>query len=154
MTMIHERHQRRNHADVANDPRQAYLWQPQGSQQILEDYDKHRAFYGCLDWHSAVNSSWMMVSLIKADPTIEVASAIRLELENHIQKSNIDGELAYFKALQGREADFEKPYGYAWLIKLYGEAKTWDDPEGKRVATCSRDHSLRTFDLDGRLRHV
>lgn len=120
---------------VTNDTRQAYLWQPQGSQQILEDYDKHRAFYGCLDWHSAVNSSWMMVSLIKADPTIEVASAIRLELENHIQKSNIDGELAYFKALKGREADFEKPYGYAWLIKLYGEAKTWDDPEGKRVST-------------------
>jgi hypothetical protein len=119
---------------VADDPRQAYLWQPQGSQQILEDYPRHRAFYGCLDWHSAVNSTWMMVSLIKSDPTIEVAPAIRLELESHIQKSNIDGELAYFKDLKGREADFEKPYGYAWLIKLYGEAKTWDDPEGKRVA--------------------
>lgn len=120
---------------TASSTRQAYLWQPQGKQEILEDYDKHRAFYGCLDWHSGVNSTWMMVSLIKADPTIEVASAIRLELEGHIQKSNIDGEIAYFKDLKGPEADFEKPYGYAWLLKLYGEAKTWDDPEGKRVAT-------------------
>jgi hypothetical protein len=110
-----------------------YLWQREGKPEILEDYDKKRAFYGCLDWHSGVNSTWMMVSLIKADPTIAVAPAIRLEFENHIAKSNIDGEIAYFTGLKGTQADFEKPYGYAWLLKLYGEAKTWDDPEGKRM---------------------
>jgi hypothetical protein len=112
-----------------------YLWQREGKPQILEDYDKHRAFYGCLDWHSAVNSMWMMVSLLKQDPTIPVASSIRLEFQTHIQKDNVDGELAYFKGLRGPLADFEKPYGYAWLMKLYGEAKSWDDPEGKRIAT-------------------
>jgi hypothetical protein len=115
--------------------RQNYLWQRDGRPQILEEYDKHRAFFGCLDWHSGVNSTWMMVSLMKADPTIAVGPAIRLELEQHIQKPNVDGELAYFTGLKGTQADFEKPYGYAWLLKLYGEAKTWDDPEGKRVAT-------------------
>jgi len=113
----------------------AYLWVREDKPQILEEYDKHRAFYGCLDWHSAVNSTWMMVSLIKSDPTIALGPSIRLELDNHIQKQNIDGEIAYFTALKGPLADFEKPYGYAWLLKLYGEAKTWDDPEGKRVAT-------------------
>jgi hypothetical protein len=113
----------------------AYLWQREGKQQILEDYDKKRSFYGCLDWHSAVNSTWMMVSLIKQDPNIAVAPAIRLEFQQHIQKDNVDGEIAYFKALKGPLADFEKPYGYAWLLKLYGEAKSWDDPEGKRIAT-------------------
>lgn len=112
----------------------SYLWQREGKPQILEDYDKKRAFYGCLDWHSGVNSTWMMVSLIKSDPTIAVAPAIRLEFEQHIQKSNIDGEIAYFQGLKGPLADFEKPYGYAWLLKLYGEAKSWDDPEGKRMA--------------------
>jgi Protein of unknown function (DUF2891) len=121
-------------AGGGGEGRQAYLWQREGKQQILEDYDKHRSFYGCLDWHSGVNSTWMMVSVIKADPTIAVGPAIRLELENHIQKSNIDGEIAYFTGLKGPLAAFEKPYGYAWLLKLYGEAKTWDDPEGKRVA--------------------
>jgi hypothetical protein len=112
-----------------------YLWQRDGHPQILEEYDKHRAFFGCLDWHSGVNSTWMMVSLIKSDPTIAVGPAIRLELQQHIQKDNVDGELAYFKGLKGLQADFEKPYGYTWLLKLYGEAKSWDDPEGKRVAT-------------------
>ena len=112
----------------------AYLWQRDGKPQIIEDYREKRAFYGCLDWHSAVNSTWMMVSLIKADPTIAVAPAIRLEFDQHIQKDNIDGEIAYFKGLKGPLADFEKPYGYAWLMKLYGEAKSWDDPEGRRMA--------------------
>jgi len=76
----------------------------------------------------------MMVSLIKQDPTIAVAPSIRLEFQKHLQKDNIDGEIAYFKGLKGQQADFEKPYGYAWLLKLYGELKSWDDPEGKRIA--------------------
>jgi hypothetical protein len=112
-----------------------YLWQHEGKPHIIEDYDKHRAFYGCLDWHSAVNSTWMMVSLIKSDPTIAVAPAIRNELDYRLQKPNIDGEIAYFQHLQDLGADFEKPYGYAWLIKLYGELKSWKDPEGQRSAT-------------------
>jgi Protein of unknown function (DUF2891) len=121
------------HAPGMNRP--GYLWQRDGKPQILEDYDHRRAFYGCLDWHSAVNSTWMMVSLIKADPTIAVAPAIRNELASHFQKPNIDGELEFFTKLKGQGADFEKPYGYAWLLKLYGELKTWNDPDGQRAAT-------------------
>lgn len=120
------------HAPGRNLP--GYLWQRDGKPKIAEEYDKHRAFYGCLDWHSAVNSTWMMVSLIKSDPTIAVAPGIRNELEYRLQKPNIDGEIAYFTHLQALGADFEKPYGYAWLIKLYGELKTWNDPEGQRSA--------------------
>jgi hypothetical protein len=115
-------------------PLPQYLWQRDDKPEIADDYDHHRAFYGCLDWHSAVNSTWMMVSLIKSDPTIAVAPAIRSEFEYHIQKSNIDGEMDFFTHLKGVGADFEKPYGYAWLLKLYGEMKTWDDPEGKRAS--------------------
>jgi len=115
--------------------RPGYLWQREDKPQIIDDYDKHRAFYGCLDWHSAVNSTWMMISLIKADPTIAVAPAIRTELASHFQKPNIDGELDFFTKLRGQGADFEKPYGYAWLLKLYGELKTWNDPDGQRAAT-------------------
>lgn len=121
------------HAPGMNRP--GYLWERDGKPQILEDYDHRRAFYGCLDWHSAVNSTWMMVSLIKADPTIAVAPAIRNELASHFQKPNIDGELEFFTKLKGQGADFEKPYGYAWLLKLYGELKTWNDPDGQRAAT-------------------
>jgi len=120
------------HASGRNAP--TYLWQREGKPQLLEDYDKKRAFYGCLDWHSAVNSTWMMVSLIKSDPSITTGQAIRNELQYHLQKSNIDGEMDFFTHLHGPGADFEKPYGYGWLLKLYGELKTWDDPEGKRAS--------------------
>jgi hypothetical protein len=122
------------HPHAPNRNSREYLWQRDDKPQIAEDYDHHRAFYGCLDWHSAVNSTWMMISLIKSDPTIAVAPAIKNELEYHIQKPNIDGEMSFFTSLQGLGADFEKPYGYAWLLKLYGEMKTWDDPEGKRAS--------------------
>jgi len=111
-----------------------YLWKRQDKPQLAEDYEHHRAFYGCLDWHSGVNSMWMMVALIKKDPSIAVAPGIKNVLENHIQKSNIDGEMDFFTHLHGVGADFEKPYGYAWLLKLYGEIKSWDDPEAKRAA--------------------
>src|SRR5215469_2806824 len=121
------------HAPGRNQP--GYLWQRDGKPHITDDYDKHRAFYGCFDWHSAVNSTWMMVSLIKSDPTITLAPAIRNDLQYRLQKQNIDGEMAYFTHLQSLGADFEKPYGYSWVIKLYGDLKTWNDPEGERSAT-------------------
>ena len=120
------------HAPGPNRP--GYLWQRDAKPKIADEYDRHRAFYGCLDWHSAVNSTWMMVSLIKSDPGIAVAPAIRNELQYRLQKPNIDGEMAYFTHLESLGADFEKPYGYAWLIKLYGELKSWNDPEGQRSA--------------------
>jgi hypothetical protein len=120
------------HAEGMNRP--GYIWQRDGKPQLIADYEGHRAFYGCFDWHSAVNSTWMMISLIKADPNIAVGPAIRNELASHFQKTNIDGELDFFTKLKGQGADFEKPYGYAWLLKLYGELKTWNDHDGQRAA--------------------
>jgi hypothetical protein len=112
--------------------RPQYLWQREGKPQIMQDYEHNHAFFGCLDWHSGVNSMWMMVSLIKQDPKISLAPAIRTTLNAHLEKSNIDGEMAFYTALKGQGADFEKPYGYTWLLKLYGELKSWDDPDGKK----------------------
>jgi hypothetical protein len=114
--------------------REEYLWLSDGKPQIVSDYDHRLAFYGCHDWHSSVNSTWMMVSLIKSDPNIALGQQIRNELEFHIQKPNIDGEIDFFTHLQGLSAEFEKPYGFAWTLKLYGELKSWNDPEGKRAA--------------------
>jgi hypothetical protein len=113
---------------------QAYLWEHEGKPEIPDQYFLNHAFYGCLDWHSAVNSTWMMVSLIKSDSTIAIGPAIRNELDYHIQKQNIDGEMNYFTHLEGVGANFEKPYGYAWLLKLYGALKSWNDPDGRRAS--------------------
>jgi hypothetical protein len=112
-----------------------YLWQYAKPPQVLDGYDKNRGFYGCTDWHSAVSSTWMLVSLIKQDPTITLGSDIKDLTTNHFKKPNMDGEYAFFNDLKGPAADFEKPYGYAWLLKLDGEAKTWNTEDGKKLAT-------------------
>src|SRR5215472_16506826 len=33
-----------------------YLWE--GTYTPVANFDKTRAFYGCFDWHSSVNSTW------------------------------------------------------------------------------------------------
>ena len=29
---------------------------------------------------------------------------------------------------------FERPYGYAWLLKFYGEVKGWNNADGRKLA--------------------
>src|SRR5438132_986139 len=35
-----------------------YLWE--ATYRPPDDYQKNLAFYGCFDWHSSVNSTWML----------------------------------------------------------------------------------------------
>jgi hypothetical protein len=123
-----------DHPQESPANRNNYLWQYAKPPQLLEAYDKNRAFYGCADWHSAVGSTWALMSLRKQDPKISVASDIKDIATNHFKKPNMDGEIAFFNAQHGPEANFEKPYGYAWLLKLYGEVKGSNSSEDKKLA--------------------
>lgn len=110
--------------------RGAYLWQSEGATRLLGGYGKQRSFYGCYDWHSAVNSTWTLVTLLQRFPQLPVASLIREKLDAHLGKSNLDGELKYFQTAKA----FERPYGQAWLLKLYGSLLAWNDPDAKKWA--------------------
>lgn len=112
-----------------------YLWIHDSPRRIVDDYTRTRAFYGCYDWHSAVNSTWVLVALLKQYPQLALAPIIRQRLNEHLGSSNIAGEIAFFKAandLAGK--NFERPYGFAWLLKLYAELATWNDPNGVALA--------------------
>jgi len=107
-----------------------YLWIHDSNMRTVDQYWKHRAFYGCLDWHSAVNSTWLMVALLKQAPSLSLAPVIRQRLAEHLGKDNIAGEIAFFSEPTDSEGkNFERPYGYAWLLKLYGELASWKDPD-------------------------
>ncbi len=108
-----------------------YLWLYGQRPEIPVDYDKTRSFYGCYDWHSAVNSLWMMVALSKDYPDLPLRRLLQEKLTEHLGHKNIDGELAFFKQAK----NFEKPYGYAWLLKLHAELRTWNDPEAAKLAS-------------------
>ena len=99
---------------------------------LKADFAKTRAFYGCFDWHSAVNSTWMMVKVLRRFPDIKVGRLIREKLNEHLSADAIKGELAFFSE-EGNKS-FERPYGYAWLLRLYGELRSWDDPDAKKWA--------------------
>jgi hypothetical protein len=124
-----------DHPEESPANRNNYLWQYAKPPQLLDNYDKSRAFYGCADWHSAVGSVWALMSLMKQDPKISVASDIKDIATTHFRKPNMDGELAFFNDQKGPAANFEKPYGYAWLLKLYGEVKGSNSADDKKMAT-------------------
>src|SRR5580704_14230191 len=95
-----------------------YLWVHDSPRHIVDDYTRTRAFYGCYDWHSAVNSTWVLIALLKQYPNLALAPVIRQRVAEHIAATNLAGK------------NFERPYGFAWLLKLYGELATWNDSDG------------------------
>ncbi len=91
-----------------------------------EPSELHPAFYGCFDWHSSVHAHWSMVSLLKQFPTLNKKEELEEKLKASLSFKNIQTELEYFK--RDQSDSFERTYGWAWLLKLAGELKTWDDP--------------------------
>lgn len=88
----------------------------------------HPAFYGCLDWHSAVHGHWLLVRLLRTVPALAAAGAIRAALDANLTAANLAAEAAYFTApLRG---SYERPYGWAWLLQLAGELHAWSDLDG------------------------
>jgi hypothetical protein len=89
----------------------------------------HPAFYGCYDWHSSVHGHWMLARLARRFPDLPEAAAIRRVLADHLTADNLAAEAAYFARPESRS--FERPYGWAWLLKLAEELHGWDDPAAK-----------------------
>jgi len=103
-----------------------YLWQ--ATFTPVPDFEATRAFYGCYDWHSAVNSAWTLVKIVKMFPDLPTAPAIRQKLNDHFGATNIAGDLEFLRGA----GTFELPYGYAWLLRLQAELKSWSDSDAVR----------------------
>ncbi len=129
-----------DHPDITPGTHNSYLWSYEKMPVLLENYDRNRAFFGCENWHDAVGDTWMTLSLLHQDPKIQLASDIKDIATTHFRKSNMDGEVAFFEQPrppvpgQGSSFTYEQPYGYSWLIKLYGETKGSNNPDEKKVA--------------------
>jgi hypothetical protein len=80
----------------------------------------HPAFYGCLDWHSAVHGHWMLARLARRFPQLPEAPEIHALFDDTLTAQNLAVEAAYF---HGR-ASFERTYGWAWLLELARELGT------------------------------
>ncbi|HZB44898.1 MAG TPA: DUF2891 domain-containing protein [Pyrinomonadaceae bacterium] len=104
--------------------------------QVKSPRELHPAFYGCYDWHSAVHGHWLLVRLLRAytdsaKPDDSLPSDdIRAALGANLTAENIEIEEEYFRG-PGR-ASYERPYGWAWLLKLHEELYLWDDHEAAK----------------------
>ena len=110
------------------------LGQTLGSEKDLQSpRDLHPAFYGCFDWHSSVHAHWSLVRLLKKFPKLDRADEIKTLLETSLSKENINKEMEYFRKEHNK--DYERTYGWAWLLKLSQELYTWETDMGEELST-------------------
>lgn len=95
-----------------------------GPEDIRSPRALHPAFYGSYDWHSCVHQHGMLVRLARLFPDLPERAEIDRVLREHLTRENVAAETAYFQA-PGR-GFFERPYGWAWLLKLAAELQTYD----------------------------
>jgi len=118
-----------------------YFWQPTYS--TVDGYDRTRAFYGCNDWPTSVGATWTLVALLKQFPELGSGQLIREKLTAHLGRDNLDGELEYYRGA----GNAQRPYGYAWFLRLYAELATWKDADAARYAENATP--LARFFVDG-----
>ena len=94
------------------------------------------AFYGCYDWHSSVHGHWLLVRLVREFPEAPFAKPARAALRKSLTAENLKQEAAYLRD-KGR-ANFERPYGLAWLLQLVAEVREWDSPDAKEMSASLR----------------
>ncbi len=88
--------------------------------------EMHPAFYGCFDWHSAVHSHWTLLTLLREAKELPNRDKIIAKIRANITERNIAGEIEFFT--DEYNTDFQRTYGWAWLLKLDEALREWDDP--------------------------
>ena len=86
----------------------------------------HPVFFGSFDWHSCVHSYWLLARVLRRFPHGECAAAIQALFDRRLTPAAIAGECEYFDRPSAR--GYERPYGWAWLLKLSAELEPrWAD---------------------------
>ena len=93
--------------------------------------DLHPIFFGSFDWHSCVHSHWLLASLLRREPGIPEAAAIRAHFDQAFTEDKVAAETAYVRLPSSR--GFVRPYGWGWLLKLQSELLAHDDPRFART---------------------
>jgi hypothetical protein len=86
----------------------------------------HPVFHGSFDWHSCVHAHWLLARLLRRFPDLPSAAAITARFEHAFTPEKVSAEREYLARPSAR--GFERPYGWAWLLKLHAElaGSAWD----------------------------
>ena len=111
-----------------------------GADDVRGPADLHPVFYGSYDWHSAVHMHWTLVTLLLHRPALPEAAEIVARLDAHFTSERIAGELAYLA--RPASVSFERPYGWAWLLKLCAGLQALATQDPRAVAWRDRMQPL------------
>ncbi|WP_019833090.1 DUF2891 domain-containing protein [Sphingomonas sp. PR090111-T3T-6A] len=92
-----------------------------GPEGVRSPSELHPIFYGSFDWHSCVHGWWQLLRIRRLFPGTPEAAAITARADEMLVAEKVAGELAYLE--RPTSAGFERPYGWAWLLALHGEAE-------------------------------
>jgi hypothetical protein len=90
-----------------------------GPEDIASPRTFHPVFYGSFDWHSCVHGFWLLAKILRLFPDLPEALKIRALFDEQLTQSKIDSELSYLQ--RPLQQNFERPYGWAWLLMLASE---------------------------------
>jgi hypothetical protein len=113
-----------------------------GPEDLLPPRELHPIFFGSFDWHSCVHGWWTMLRIRRLFPDLPQARRIEALADEMLSPDRVAGELAYRdRAYSG---GFERPYGWAWLLALHGEAQSHGDrPWGDDLEPLARAFAER-----------
>lgn len=80
----------------------------------------HPIFFGSFDWHSCVHGYWLLMRLRRLFPDLPEVTRIDALFDDMLTPANVAVEVAYLD--RSTSAGFERPYGWAWMLALHGEA--------------------------------
>jgi hypothetical protein len=92
--------------------------------------EMHPVFYGHFDWHSSVHGHWMLVRCLRLQPKAPWAAEVRKVLDTRFTEKALKDEAVYFTQKENRS--FERMYGWAWLLRLGQELRSWEDADAKK----------------------
>ena len=92
--------------------------------------DLHPVFYGCFDWHSSVHGHWLLTKLLNDHPATNLSQNIADQWNERFTLLNVLKEVNYFSLKNN--TNYERTYGWAWLLKLQMTLKTANHPNAKQ----------------------
>ena len=117
-----------------------------GPEDVRPPAAMHPVFHGSFDWHSCVHGYWLLACLLRRYPGLERGGDIRALFDRQLVPGKVAGECATFDAPAAR--GFERPYGWAWLLKLAAELRDAESPRwGKALAPLTERIARRFGDF-------
>jgi hypothetical protein len=77
-----------------------------------------------------VHGYWLLARLHRRFPALPESAQIQSVFDAHFTDTNVAGELAYVRRPSTKT--FERPYGWAWLLKLAAELACHTTPDAER----------------------